>query len=133
GRPRSGHGWARLRRDARLPLGPLAARVDEADVAVVAAVDDRGTLGIGVGEEVEVVAKQVHLQGRLLGGHRLDRKLLGLDDRGSTVVRFFFVALLDRVYRSVPSRMRTSDELALELFDLMLGLGHGPVESGHRV
>src|SRR5437773_7562743 len=118
--------------------------VDQAHVAVVAAVHDRRALGVGIGEEVEVVAEQVHLEGRLLGGHGLDGEVLGLDDRGQPgpgvvcVVCGFSVASVvlvrfHRVYRLVPPRMGTAQQLALELRQLVLELGDRLVERGEGI
>ena len=71
---------ARCRR--ALALGVLAAddRLDEPVVAVLALVQDRDPLGLGVHEHEELVAELLHLGERVLLEHRLDREALGLDD-----------------------------------------------------
>src|SRR5947209_16202349 len=103
---------------------PLAG-VDQPDVAVVAAVDDRGHAGVGVGEEVEVVPQHVHLQGRLLRRHRLDVELLGLDDPCRPLLPGTGVLLvgLVRVYvRGVATGMGPAQQPRLQLLDLVLEL-----------
>src|SRR4051794_26705792 len=115
--------------------GGALAGFDEADIAVVATVDDRGHT-VGVVEEVEVVPEHVHLQGRLLRCHRLHVELLGLDDAGRALLVWRRLVLIgDRctgVYRVV-LRMRPADQAALELVDLVLELVDHLVERRHRV
>src|SRR3954452_8565632 len=97
--------------------GGALAGFDEADIAVVATVDDGGHT-VGVVEEVEVVPEHVHLQGRLLRCHRLHVELLRLHDPGRTLlVSTRRVVVLDRrhrVYRMVLG-MGPADESALQL------------------
>src|SRR5581483_4225461 len=146
-RPRRNRAWSSAMRTRMGSLSPRArssamflasswlARVDQSDVAVVPAVHDRCLLGFGIGEEVEVVTEQVHLQRCLLRGHRLDREALVLHDPDLTRFEFFFVGILlqCRVYRSMPPRMRSSDQLPSELFDLVLQLGDDAVNGGEGV
>src|SRR5258707_6925156 len=84
--------------------------VDEADVGVVATVDDRGPTSLGVGEEEELVSQELHLQGGLFRCHRLDVELLGLDDPAPPLAAVFVVFGVGgrcsiancEVYRPVP-------------------------------
>src|SRR5437763_446675 len=87
----------------------VSAGVDQADVGVVATVDDRGPPRFRVGEEEELVSEELHLQGGLFRGHRLDVELLGLDDPASPRLAIGFVEVNDwcsiangKVYRPVP-------------------------------
>ena len=61
-------------------------RLDEAEPAVAAAVDHRRATGLGVREQEEVVAEQLHLERGLLDVHRLHAELLGLHERPRRVL-----------------------------------------------
>src|ERR1700716_3231668 len=63
-----------------LPARASPDRLYQAEIAVPASVDDGGVTVLRVGEQEEVVPEQVHLEGSLLGDHRLHRELLGLHD-----------------------------------------------------
>jgi hypothetical protein len=49
-------------------LGDQPGLVDKSEVAVVAAVHHGGSVGVGIGEEEEIVAEELHLQRGFLGG-----------------------------------------------------------------
>src|ERR1700704_5605262 len=127
-------GWSSLKESPCL----ASAGVDEADVGVVATVDDRRPTGLGIGEEEELVSQELHLQGGLFRRHRLDVELLGLDDLASPLVPIFIIAVIgvggwcsiasDEVYRPVPPGVGTPDQLALELLHAVLELVDHPVD-----
>jgi hypothetical protein len=56
--------------------------LDQAVVAIVAAVQDRDPLGLGVDEDEELVAELLHRGDGILLEHRLDGEALDLDDPG---------------------------------------------------
>src|SRR5438270_5625333 len=58
----------------------LALRFDQPVAAVPAPVDDVHVAGVVAAEDKEVVSHELELQRRLLGAHRLHRKLFRLDD-----------------------------------------------------
>src|SRR5947207_6505496 len=66
--------------ERRNRLTRLALRLDQPVPAVATAVDDVHLSGLVAAEDEEVVPDELELQRRLLGAHRLDRKLLRLDD-----------------------------------------------------
>ena len=71
------------RRSPTPGTGRVTRRLDQAVVAVAAAVDDVHLAGLRVLEHEEVVADELELEARLLGRHRLQRELLRLHDHGS--------------------------------------------------
>src|SRR6185312_9098738 len=56
--------------------------LDQAVVVVIAPVQDRDPLGLGVDEDEEPVAQLLHRRDGILLEHRLDGEALGLDDPG---------------------------------------------------
>ena len=73
----------------------LAGGLDQTEIAVVAAVEHRGAAGLAVGEQVEVVAEELQLQGGFARIHGLGGEPLRADDarvRGVVVVLELAVA-----------------------------------------
>src|SRR5438552_3296896 len=98
-------------------------RLDQAVAALAAAVDDVDLVRVGVAEHEEVVADQFELEHGFLGVHRLDCKLLRLDD-----LRFFghlesFVGCLPAGATAPASLLAVAGDLALELVDELVDRG----------
>src|SRR6185437_4890785 len=111
--------------------------LDEAQPAVPAAVDHRRAAGLGVGEEIEVVAEQLHLQRGLFGVHRLHVELLRLHDDLRRVFRTEhtvavlverFAGLGGRPSGTRPRAVATADTARVQAAHLLLDLLERAVE-----
>src|SRR5690606_23015394 len=58
----------------------LRVRLDQAILAVFALIDDTDAVVIGIAENIEVVAQQIHLQRSLFRRHRFERETLDAHD-----------------------------------------------------
>src|SRR4051812_47748987 len=116
----------------------LTVFVDQADVAIVPPVHDRGATGVEVGEEEEPVAEQVHALRRLLGRHRHHGEPLGLHDVGTRAVGRLLGRGTDGVVGGsadggARGHVVAPLELRLELVELLFELGDGPVDGDEAV